>query len=72
MIYTVKGFSVVSEAEVEVFLEFSSFFHDPTDVGNFISDSSAFSRSSLYILKFLFHMLLKPSLKNFEYCFANM
>ena len=72
MIYTVKGFSVVNEAEVEVFLEFSSFFHDPTDVGNFISDSSAFSRSSLYILKFLFHILLKPSLKNFEYCFANM
>ena len=72
MIYTVKGFRVVNEAEVEVFLEFSSFFHDPTDVGNFISDSSAFSRSSLYILKFLFHMLLKPSLKNFEYCFANM
>ena len=72
MIYTVKGFRVVNEAEVVVFLEFSSFFHDPTDVGNFISDSSAFSRSSLYILKFLFHMLLKPSLKNFEYCFANM
>ena len=72
MIYTVKGFSVVNEAEVEVFLEFSSFFHDPTDVGNFISDSSAFSRSSLYILKFLFHILLKPSLKNFEYYFASM
>ena len=72
MIYTVKGFSVVNEAEVEVFLEFSSFFHDPTDVGNFISDSSAFSRSSLYILKFLFHILLKPSLKNFEHNLGSM
>ena len=68
----VKGFSVVNEAEVEVLLEFSSFFHDPTDVGNFTSDSSASSRSSLYIWKFLFHILLKPSLKHFEYSFANM
>ena len=52
VIYTVKGFSTVTEAEVDVFLEFSSFFYDPTDVGNLISSSSAFSKSSLYIWKF--------------------
>ena len=52
--------------KLDAFLEFSSFFHDATDVGNFISDSSAFSKSSLYIWKFLFHVLLKPSLKDFE------
>ena len=60
VIYTVKGFSIVNEAEEDVFLEFSSFFYDPMDVGNFISGSSAFSKSSLNIWKFMFHVLLKP------------
>ena len=72
MIYTVKGFSIASEAEVDVFLEFSCFFYDPMNVGNLISDSSAFSKSSLYIWKFLVHVLLWPSLKNFEHYFASM
>ena len=66
-IHTVESFSVVSEAEVDVFLEFSCFFYDPTDVGNLISGSSAFSKSSLNIWKFSVHVLLKPSLENFEY-----
>ena len=70
--HTVKGFSVVNEAEVDVFLEFCCFFYDPTDVGNLISGSSAFSKSSLNISKFSVHVLLKPSLKNFEYYFASM
>ena len=65
VIHTVKGFSVVNEAEVDVFLEFSCFLYDPTDVGNLISGSSAFSQSSLYIWKFLVRVLLKPSLKDF-------
>ena len=60
VIHTVKGFSVVNEAEVDVFLEFSCFFYDPTDVGNLISDSSVFSKSSLNIWKFTVHILLKP------------
>ena len=61
-----KGFSVANEAEVNVFLEFSCFFYDPTDVGNFISgSSSAFSKSSLYIWKFLVHILLEPSFGGF-------
>ena len=72
MIHTVKGFSVVNELEVDVFLEFSSFFYDPTDVGNLISGSSAFSKSSLHIWKFSVHVLLKPSLKDFEHYFACM
>ena len=67
MIHTVKGFSVVNEAEVDVFMEFPCFFYGPTDVGNLISGSSAFSKSSLYIWKFLVHVLLKPSLKDFEH-----
>ena len=58
--HTVKGFSIVNEAELDVFLEFSCFFYDPTDVGNLISGSSAFSKSSLNIWKFLVHVLLKP------------
>ena len=66
VIHTVKGFSVVSEAEVDIFLEFSCFFYDPVDVGNLISGSSAFLKSSLYIWKFLVHVLSKPSLKDFE------
>ena len=70
--HTVKGFSVVNEAEVDVFLEFSSFFYEPTDVSNLISDSSAFLKSSLYMWVFSFHILLKSSLENFEHCFASM
>ena len=72
VIHTVKGFSVVSEAEVDVFLEFSCFFCDPTDVGNLISGSSAFSKSSLTIWKFSVHVLLKPSLENFEHYFPSV
>ena len=64
MIHTVKGFNIVNEAEVDVFLDFSC-FHDITDVGNLISGSSAFSKSSLNIWKFSVHVLLKPSLENF-------
>ena len=72
VIYTVKGFSIVNEAEVDVFLEFSCLFYDPTNVSNLISGSSAFSKSSLYTGKFLVHVLLNPSLKNFEHYFASM
>ena len=72
VIHTVKGFGIVNEAEVDVFLEFSCFFCDPVDVDNLISDSSAFSKSSLKIWKFLVHVLLKPCLENFEHYFANM
>ena len=72
LIHTVKGFSIVNEAEVDVFLEFSSFFYEPTDVSNLISDSSAFLKSSLYMWVFSFHILLKSSLENFEHCFASM
>ena len=72
VIHTIKGFSVVNEAEVDVFLEFSLFFYDPTDVGNMISCSSAFSKSSLDIQKFFVHELLKPSLENFEHYFASV
>ena len=72
VIHTVKGFSLVNEAEVDVFLEFSCFFYDPTDVGNLTSASSAFSKSSSNIWKFLFYKLLKPNLENFEHYFASM
>ena len=72
VIYTVKGFSIVNEAEVDVFLEFSCFFYDPVDVGNSIFDSSAFSKSSSNIWEFSAHLLLKPSLENFEHYFASM
>ena len=65
VIHTVKGFGIVNEAEVDVFLELSCFFDGPTDVGNLISGSSAFSKSSLNIWKFLVHVLLKPALENF-------
>ena len=64
VIHTVKGFGIVNKAEIDVFLELSCFFDDPTDVGNLISDSSAFSNSMLIILKFLDHVLLKPSMEN--------
>ena len=72
MIYTVKVFGVVDKAEVDVFLELSCFFHDPMDVGNLISGSSAFSISSLNIWKFSVHVLLKPCLENFEHYFASV
>ena len=71
VIHTVKGFGIVNEEEVDVFLEFSCFFNAPTDVGTLISGSSAFSKSSLNIWKFPVHVLLKPSLENFEHYFAS-
>ena len=71
MIHAVKGFSVVNEAEVDVFLEFSCFFDDPTNVGNLISGLSAFLESSLNTWKFTVHVLLKSGLENFEYYFAS-
>ena len=72
VVHIVKGFSVVTEAIVDVFLEFLFFFYDPIDVGNFISGFSAFSKPSLYIWKFLVHLLLKPDLKDFEHNLASM
>ena len=72
VIHTVKGFSIVNEAEVDVFLEFSCFFYDAADVSNLISGSSAFSKSSLNIWKFSVHVLLKPGLENFEHYFATV
>ena len=72
VIHTVKGFSAVNEAEVDIFLGFSCSFYDPTVVGNLISGSSAFSKPSLEIWKFLVHVLLKPLLENFEHYFASM
>ena len=72
VILTVKGFGVVSKAEVDVFLVLSCFFNDPTDVGNLISGSSDFSKSSLNIWKFLDHVLWKPHLENFENSFVSM
>ena len=72
VIHTVKGFGVVSKAEVDVILELSCFFDDPADVGNLISGFSAFSKSSLNIWKFSVHELLKPSLENFENYFVIM
>ena len=70
MIHTVKGFGVVNKAEVDVFLELSYFFNEPMDVGNLISGSSAFAKSSLYIWNFSVHTLLKPWLKDFEHNFT--
>ena len=72
VIHTVKGFGILNKAEIDVFLELSSFFHDPVNVGNFISGSSAFSKSSLNIWKFMVHVLLKPGLENFEDYFASV
>ena len=72
VIHTVEGFSVVSKAEVDVFLELSCFFYDSMDVGNLISGSSAFSKTSLNIWKFMVHILLKPGLENFEHYFTSM
>ena len=72
VVFIVKGFRVVNEAEVDVFMEFSSFFYDLMDIGNLVSGSSAFCKSSLYIWKFSVHILLKPSLKDFEHYFASI
>ena len=72
VIHAVKSFSIVNEAEVEALLEFSCFFNDSMDVGNLISDSSALSKSSYCIWKFSFHVLLKPSLKDFEHYLASI
>ena len=72
VIHTVKGFSIVNEAEIDVFLETSCFIYDLTDVGNLISVSSAFSESSLYIWKFSVHIRLKTNLKDFEHYLASM
>ena len=70
--HTVKGFDIVNQAEIDVFLELSCFFHDLADVGNLISGSSAFSKSSLSIWKFTIHVLLKLGLENFEHYFASV
>ena len=72
VIGTVKGFGIVNKTEIDVFLELSCFFNDPADVGNLISGSSAFSKTSLNIWKFMVHILLKPGLENFEYYFTSM
>ena len=72
VIHTIKGFGIVNKAEIDVFLELSCFFDDPTDVGNLISGSSAFSKTSLNIWKFTVQVLLKPGLENFEHCFASV
>ena len=70
--YRVKDFGVINKAELDVFLELYCFFDDPTDIGNLISGSSAFSKSSLNIWEFSVHILLKPGLENFEHYFTSM
>ena len=72
VIHTVQGFGVVDKAEVDVFLELSCFFHDPGDAGNLMSGTSAFSKTSLNIWKFMVHIVLKPGLENFEHYFISM
>ena len=72
VIYIVKGFGIINNAEVDVFLESPCFFYDLTDVGNLISGSSFFSKSSLYIWKFSVHLLLKPNSKDFEHYLGSM
>ena len=72
VIHTVKGFGIVNKAKIDVFLELSCCFHDPADVGNLISGSSAFSKTSLDIWKFMVHVLLKPGLENFEHYFTSV
>ena len=72
VIHTVKGFDIVNKAELDVFLELSCFFYDPTDVGSLISGSSVFSKTSLNIWKFMVDVLLKPGLENFEHYFISM
>ena len=72
MIHTVKGFGIVNKAEIDVFLELSCFFGDPADVGNLLSGSSAFSKTSLNIRKFTVHILLKPGLETFKHYFTSV
>ena len=72
VVHTVKGFGIVNKEEIDVFLELSCFFDDPTDIANLTSGSSAFSQSSLNIWKFTIHILLKPALEDFEHYFASM
>ena len=72
VIHTVKGFVIVNQAEIDVFLELSCFFHDPSDVGNLISVSSVFSETSLNLREFTVHVLLKPGLENFEHYITSM
>ena len=72
VIHTVKGFGIANKAEMDVFLELSCFFHDPADVGNLVSGSSAFSKTSLNIRKFMVPILLKPGLENFEHYFTSL
>ena len=72
MIHTIKGLGVVNKTKVDVFLEVSCFFNDPTDVDNLTFGSSAFSKSSLNIWKFMVHVLLKPGLENFEHYFTSV
>ena len=72
VMHTVKGFGIVNKAEIDVFPELSCFFHDPEDVGNLISGSFAFSKTSLNIRKFMVHVLLKPGLENFEHYFTSV
>ena len=72
VIHTVKGFRIVNKAEIDVFLDISCFFDDPADVGNLISGSSAFSKTSLNIWNFMVHVLLKPGLENFEHYFSSV
>ena len=72
VIHTVKGFGIVNKAEVDVSLELSCFFDDPTDVGNLISNSSAFSKTSMNTWMFMVHVLLKPGLENFEHYFTSV
>ena len=72
VIHTVKGFGIVNKAEIDIFLELSCFYHDPGDVGNLFPGSSAFSKTSLNIKKFMVHVLLKPGLENFEHYFTSM
>ena len=72
VVHTIKGFGIVNNAEVDIFLELSCFFNDPVDVGNLTSGSSAFSKTSLNIWKFTVHVLLKPGLENFEHYFTSV
>ena len=72
VIHTVEGFSIVNKAEIDVFLELTCFFHNPADVGNLMSGSSAFSKTNLNIWKFTVHVLLKPGLENFEHYFTSV
>ena len=71
-LHTVKGFAIINKGEIDVFLELACFFSDPADIGNLVSGSSAFSKSSLNIWKFTVHVLLKPGLENFEQYFTSV